>query len=56
MDFDIDLIACGEVCHFHDGGVEDDALGITDFGDGFNHGVKLCITRLKSRPNAVSAG
>ena len=51
MDGDINLVADLEADQFQEGSVEDDTLRITDFRDGLRHGVILCLTEGKSKPD-----
>jgi hypothetical protein len=38
VDLDIDFITHLEPGELEEGGIEDDALGVADFGDGLDHG------------------
>ena len=51
MHGDIDLIADFDPGEVHQRGIKDDALGISDFGNGFGHDVILCFTQI-ARSNA----
>jgi len=44
MNLHVQFVSSLQVCQVHQRGVEDDALRVADFGDRFDHGVKLCFT------------
>jgi hypothetical protein len=44
VNFDIYIVTSSKVSELHQSSVEDESLRITDFGDRFEHRVKLCIT------------
>jgi len=49
MYLDVKLVTGFEMSEFQERRVEDDPLRITDFGNGLDHLVKLCLPRSKSK-------
>jgi len=54
MHRDGNLITHFDVRQLHQGGVKDDALGISHLGNGFGHDVILCFTRRVGKKNQTS--
>src|SRR6266576_1696174 len=54
MHRDGNLITHFDARQIHQGGVKDDALGISHLGNGFGHDVILCFTRRVGKKNQTS--
>jgi hypothetical protein len=52
MDANSNLIANLQVGEVHESGIEDNALGVADPGDGLGHDVILCFTEARVNDRA----